>query len=502
MLKILETNKKKIEVANLVFLCIFCIYAILREVVPIEIYIGSSLLSYAAFAGCLFFSALNFLSCREYFKTPNSIIFAAFTGILCVSIIVNKDFAFASNIKALLWILVFFFYIYPLGRNMLFNNKKYVKVLFSTVVITFTALMLLSLTTYYFDVDYTFYKTTGTLTNQGFSNDYIRLWGVFQEANYGAIYTSAALIMAMYLFVKTKKLVLRVLLAIASVLFLLFIILSGSRTAQLITSIAVGWIAFYTVFTKYEAKAIKKALFSILSCLLSVLLYLCLFAGIKFVLPYTKAAVANMVSPSTYAAVHKAYDNFYRNGKVNVIEGFYDDATTLPEDTTDPDNTTDPEQNGPGAEINKLERPDIANKTDITNGRLRRWIDAFKIFKAAPILGTSPRGISEFAQAHAPDTTMAKYYFSISNIYLEILVETGIIGFAVLLIIIAKTLLLFFKKTYKGPFSFGFLTHSTIVLILACSAFLQSDLFFTLSFGGTVFWLAMGYINNKSPQNV
>lgn len=543
MLSFLKKNKNLIEKLNFAFICVFTVYTILREVIPIKIYVGSSIVSYAAFGMCLVFLIINLLSDKKFFMAKELILFTAFFGATCISVLINRDFDFKLNLNALLWTAAFFFYIFPTGKKIFSNNKNFTKIYFSVVVITFVLLMLVSLTTYFFDVDYTFYKTDGTLTNQGFSNDYVRLWGVFQEANYGAVYTSVALVMAVYLFIKTKKIAARIFLAAAGVLFLTFIVLSGSRTTQLVTSIACGWLGFYTAFTKLQKDTLKKIIFSALACFLSAAVYLGIFYGIKTVLPYTKAALLNTVSSETYASVHKLYDSFYKKGEVNIIEGYYVETTTeestkaeestLAEETTLPEETTTeeptasqettlPEETTVSEEttvteettlpsqppvteepttnkVVKLERPDLNKDGDISNGRLRRWKDGLSIFKSAPIFGASPRGVYKFAQVHNPETTMAKYYYSISNIYLEILVETGIVGFCILLLMLLHTVFTVFFKKLKYDFSFTHLIFSLIIFIPACAAVLQSDLFFNLTFGGTVFWFTLGAVSNQFP---
>lgn len=508
------------------------------------------MLSALVFMGCFGFLFLSALSNKKYFKVPNLALFIAFLGVICISSILNKEFSFSLNINAILWMFVFLFYLYPQGYHMLCNKPKYITVLFTVIVVILTALMLISLPMYIYDVDYDFYKTTGAFTNQGFSNQYIRLWGVFQEANYGAVYSAVGLIIAIYLFSKTKKVLPRILLVFSSSLFMSFIVLSGSRTTQLITIVISAWTALYISLTKLNSTNKKRYILSVVSCILAIITYIGIFTTVKNVLPYIKVAIRNNTTYEKYEEIHKDYDSFYQNGDVNVVRGYYTEnsnpytkepQTTVPPTTQEPysteettttetpkttetpttteiPTTTEAQTNaeestiaekttipGPNSSnetdkddnnaVVKLDRTDLG-KADFSNGRLQRWYDALQIFKNAPVFGASPRGIYEFARVHNPDTTMAKYWYSISNVYLEILAETGIVGFIIILFLIIKTISLILFNAFKGKYSGSFLTFASVILLLAGAAFLQSDLFFNLTFGGFTFWLLMGLMNN------
>ncbi len=629
MLKFFEKQQSKIDLANFIFLCFFAVYTVLREVIPLKIYVGNSIFSAVVFAGCFGFMFLNFLSNKKYLKFPNAILFAAFVVVIGITTLINKDYAFTDNIKAILWTIVFFFYLYPTGYHLMSTKPKYIDILFALIVATLSILMLVSLPMYLYDIDYDFYKTTGAFTNQGFSNKYIRLWGVFQEANYGAVYCAVGLILAIYLFLRTKKILPRVLLVISSCMFMSFIVLSGSRTTQLVTIVISAWVAFYMAISKAKNINKKNLVITGISCVLSVSLYIGVFAAVKNVLPYVKLAVRNTMTYEKFEKIHKNYDDFYKDGDVNVVRGYYtnelnpfqkEPETTSPPSTTEAPSTTvsstenqdstttpsvteenttikpsielpatptlstvestlkgvkftweavegvdrytvyrrtydgkaeqwtdwtalnryvqetsyvdqtaesgtyykytvkphneagfggydktglkiqflppqKPAEPEKGDTVVKLDRTDLG-KQDISNGRLERWFNALEIFKSAPIFGASPRGIYLFAREHNPDTTMAKYWYSISNVYLEILAETGIIGFIVIFLIMVKTALTILYNVFKQRFSTAFLIFSSIVLMLAGAAFLQSDLFFNLTFGGFMFWMLLGLVNN------
>ena len=166
----------------------------------------------------------------------------------------------------------------------------------------------------------------------------------------------------------------------------------------------------------------------------------------------------------------------------------------LTENNTKTEDKKSSENTPPG--VDKLERPDT-NKQDFSNGRIRRWNDAWEIFKSSILFGASPRGICEFAQKHNPTTTMALYYYSISNVYLELLAETGIIGFAIIMLLLFRVALNYLNNLLTQRFNKKFALTSCCTLFFLCVIFLQSDLFFNFTFGGCVFWLFFGICNSS-----
>ena len=88
----------------------------------------------------------------------------------------------------------------------------------------------------------------------------------------------------------------RILLALASSMFMCFVVLSGSRTTQLVTIIISAWMAFYTTMSKSKKYNIKQIAFSVIACLLSVLVYVGAFAAVKNLLPHVKIAARKAVT--------------------------------------------------------------------------------------------------------------------------------------------------------------------------------------------------------------
>lgn len=55
-----------------------------------------------------------------------------------------------------------------------------------------------------------------------------------------------------------------------------------------------------------------------------------------------------------------------------------------------------------------LERSDVENNSDASNGRLGLWKSGFELFKTNILFGTSPKGIFEYAKEVLPTTFIAR----------------------------------------------------------------------------------------------
>lgn len=475
--------QRYVNISRYVYLCMLTVYTILREVVPLQNVIGSSLLSYGFFGLGLAVVAAGVAVDRSYLKVRNIWILVAFIGACILSMVINFRYELVSNVKAVGWMCIFFFLLYPYGVHRECDRKRGVHAVFITAVVTFSVLVALSLPMYFLNVDYTYLKETGTVSNQGFSNQYMRLWGVFQDANSAAVYASVGLVMAIYLFAKYRNVIIRCLLGLCAVMLIMFIVLTGSRTAELVSLIACGWAALYLALTRW-GKGWKKIAFSAAACLMAVVFCYGLMTGVQLSLPYAQRAAEQITKSHTVESVHSLYEGVYRFGQVELK------GTEKPEEPPESDD-----------EVESLDRIDLEGKDDVSNGRFVKWMDALEIFSKSPVVGASPRGISAFGKDHCPDNTISKYGYAAHNFLLEILAGTGLVGFVIAMVILFRTMLVVVKAALKKEFDGTLLAVSSMALMLVCASVLVSDLFFILTFGGVVFWLCAGIINGMETIN-
>ncbi|WP_284943231.1 O-antigen ligase family protein, partial [Enterococcus faecalis] len=143
-------------------------------------------------------------------------------------------------------------------------------------------------------------------------------------------------------------------------------LLTGSRSALLLSYLAVGFLAFSIIFYKQGVKktpVLKKILYSCMFTLLVLFGYLIVQNGTKDVL----VTVPNKI----YSAVYKKEEV---NGEIT----------------------------GKRKEPISLDRKDVVDNSDISNMRFSIWKSSVEIFKTSPIYGTSPRNLLSYAHDKLP----------------------------------------------------------------------------------------------------
>lgn len=485
-----------------IYFCLLLIYTLCREIVPIYDIVNSELISYFFFgAGILLILTAFIIDYKLFFKR-HSLIMISFIAVCILSSLINIKLGLIDNLKAIGWMTIYFFVAFFCAITPHKNSSHYITAITTVIVVSLGIFVAFSIPMYFYNVDYTYYNfnAANITSNQGFSSDYVRLWGIFNEANRGAVYSLIGLASSIYLFVTKKRVIIRIFTAVSTLSFLVFIILSQSRTALLISLATCAWCTFYLVFKFLSYKITKKLVLSILATFASVIVFYSVFSMLQFALPYAKQLVYNNTSFNTLVSIHKGYDKVYQNTSLNIIGGIWDDEFIESiKEKYHSNSSLEVDINSPNdlLEYEELQRPDVNKDNNITNGRIKRWMDGLEIFTKTPIWGTSPRYVSNYAKIHCPETYIAKYDYVVHNGYLEVLVGTGILGFIPILIILLSTVFISIKKLFNQKFDSKFMFMVLIAITFLCMSVLQTEVFFILTFGGALFWFSLGEISHS-----
>lgn len=473
-----ELKQNKLFSVYTAYFCLLTVYMAVREVLPLNFLIESTVVSGVIFAMALVLILIDLFTEQNCLKGRMSDLLIFFLIVCVVSSLINFKYGVFGNLKIIAALAIEFLLLFPFSKGKEEDQKeKLLNAVSVTLIVIWGVFTLFSLMMYFFSVDF-LVRGLGSwgLVNQGFSNKYGRLWGIFQDPNYAGTVCIISIILSARLILKYKKVLLSVLLAVNIIGQLFFIVLGGSRASLIIislcTALAVLW---KTVFSaRFQ---MKRLLCGVVLSAVSVAVIFGAFQLVKISLPAVKAAA---VSEQTAASVNGFFNKFY---SVSSLDYF-------PADSQDDIGRDDPQH--PGNDKNDITRTDLDNMSDISNGRFKRWKDTIKIFLKTPVFGTSPRNTSAFAKEHCPDTLMAKYGIVSHNGYLDVLVSTGIIGFVILaaavILGLIKILPLFFSSASTAE-----ICQITVLLAaIAVSAFFVSDVFMTFSMGSFLFWLFFG----------
>ncbi len=507
-------KKINLSLVNTVYICMMIVYMTVREILPLNFLIDSVAVSAVIFAMGFVLILLDLLTKKKCIEGIMQDILIAFLLVCCISSVINTEYGgIFGNLKFIAALGIEYLIFFSFSRKM--SREKITKLLNPisiTLIIVWLIPVLISILTYFFGIDIVVSgRGTWGTANQGFSFKYLRLWGIFQDPNYAGATSIIAIFAALRLIFTNKNIVHRILLGVSIFVQVMYIVLGGSRAALLLFF---GSCVIYFVYRfAYECrKDIKSIGFAVGKCALSLAVAVILVFGIKYGLPYVKAIAfpENSAVSVTFASLYeKLYDisgyEYTLNAPKKDIQK--EEPSTDEEDTTSDETTTEPGETDKQDEeklpvVTPLDRTDLANDKDVSNGRFTRWKHTIEIFLNAPFFGTSPRNLTQFAKVHNSKTLIAKYGIAPHNGYLDVLVETGIMGFSVLGAAVLLALVVIFRKFFgKNGFSEdrGFLLVG--ILCLCGIAVFISDVFMMFSINSLLFWVLAGFAYNNACEH-
>jgi O-antigen ligase len=280
-----------------------------------------------------------------------------------------------------------------------------------------------------------------------------RLWGCYVDPNYGAILSIISAIISLCYLTGKKDISrkIKTALIVNIIIEYLYFCYADSRTGLLAVVAAVVIVCALWVS---KSKGIVKSI--ALAVVLSTILVFCSY-GIRNVTSYARVEIAKITAARAGLSPEEIAMEMYlaRVGRID-------------------------EQIGGG--------------TDVTNNRLAIWGNAIEIFKQHPIVGISYRNIREYAYDKIPDTYAG--FESMHNFFFDILVSQGIIGVAILFMLMGWVIWILIKK-YKALTDYReFAFMMAIIAAIFASMLTYSETFYMNTGGAFIFWYVLGYLVN------
>lgn len=461
--------KKSMSLYSKVKLCFFALYMTVFTIysfIPYQRFVvsGDTLLYLAVPILGICVLVFDIFKNRNIFKIPYFDILLLFFVFCTASIFANFQYSPVGNIKTLIWMALQILLFCGLDANGKKNNYLLnIRVLSNIFIVLHTIGTVLSFVQ--FIVGYGHYvgvDIDGKLKylREGFIE--ARLFGVFTDPNYACV---AALLVIVLIAINFRlfKLnrFLKTMYIIAIVFNALYIVLSGSRTGELALC-CIG--AFTGVFLAYRYFKNKARLFKLLVCVVSGIVTV----GISFgAYTVTKAVVPYM--PTAYDYVKQIFVG--------------DDGTERVEPRPPAD----------------MERDDISDGDNISNGRITIWTDCLRVFAKTPIFGTSPDGLLDFAEDNFDSLYIIEKQYCYHNGYIALLVGSGLLSAVFMMLwlfLLAKDVLkyLFNKHSDEHKYLYTVFLCSLIIIIELISAVLLMALFFSNQTTDLMFWMVLGWI--------
>lgn len=482
-------SKKWINYGMFSYIVLFTLYSFVGRILPLYLLIGEKINGYifilfASMGSVLV--VLDFLNEKWLFKGQYCAILYLFIGIMILSSIVNIKYGYMDNLKTIVWqviqIAIFFSAYTRIGKEKMF---QFLKVYFSMVGWIWTIAVVYSLKQFVVLDSYSVELWEGHFRFQGFSGR--RLYGVFNDPNFAAVTSLYVIYMFIFLAHCTKKKIIKLIYYSVSMLNVLYIILSGSRTALVCATVSVViflimWLKNYFIGDKKAVRFLKR-LFVILA-----LIYMCVCAwwGLNKVLPYIPDIYMKNIIEKNQMEEQKVAE---AQETKNEIESDGESQKLLEEKSK----LEKAQQVITYDKDTYLKRPDVV-KENISNNRIQIWRNYLKGIKGSYFLGASPRNIEKYMEENNPEIFEQNNGYETHNGFVSLFAGTGIVGSIIIFIymmLVGKDVI---KVYLNNKIDWEFASLFTIICIIIIYSCFFTELFFVNNLTTSLFWLLLGAV--------
>lgn len=415
--------------------------------------------------------------------------------VLALSSLVNFRYGIVANVKVMIWqlvqMLVFFSLSYRIKKEL---HLTYLRIIHTAFSVIYVPCVAVSVYYYFFNVGYYVGYVNGTYHRQGLMDG--RNFGVFASIYFVSLLLLVATIITVYLGVKTRNILLRAVYFSEAALFFVYLVSSGTRSIQI--GLYCSLFVFSFVMLKSSGLLSKLMSRTVLKNMTSVALSVVCVLG------------AVLVYGAVEKTIHKIPVYIYNN--YGSVGGFEDDGD-VDVDIIDPDHMGDELDDDSRLPI-QVDRNDV-DSSNISNHRFTIWTEYLKLVfgdvKAA-LIGFGPGSYMNAIKEQRPDSFLVEYIrdnypsmysdgliYDTHNCYLSVVVTTGILGVA--------ALVLFFAFCIKKVFAYFFLRDAKpsatvlclvmVVIAIMSAAFFDSDLFYKCTDTSLIFWTVSGFLIRK-----
>lgn len=418
----------------------------------------------AAFIGISFFAVLfvglDLINSKKICKTPNLMYLLFFTVSCTISCLIYIEYGWGGNLKALISIFVSLFFLYPFvtinGKEV---TKKIIIRLQKILIIVWMIVAVASVITFLIQYSNIFY-VSGTRILVGCIEN--RLFGFFSDPNYASVISILTIIFSVAILnYKNQSKLMRAICIANIIVQFIYIVLGASRTGEvclLLVVLVSGFVYSY----KFKPSGKFYMVF------IRILIAICLCVSIHYLIEYSRELFS--YTPSFFSSISEP-----DHGSSSFI--FHQVS---------------------------MERPDVAESTDISNLRFRIWGSALEIFKTSWAFGASPRNALVYAKDVLPGAFIVTRGYDAHNFYVAVLLYTGLFGALFLGCFLIKSAYLIIKYYIKNHFSVDDPFFNSLVisaLCVAASGMFLSEILFITTLGSFFFWLFLGYIMNSIDCN-
>lgn len=392
---------------------------------------------------------------RKYGKMPCVILMGLFILSFLFTTVMNRQYGITENGKWVIWTGLQFFALYVCDVER--DKEKYrreFRILSYIMIVCASLAALVSIVQLFQVCSGTVVTSEGEEIITGYM--WGRLWGVYTDPNYGAVFSVIAITLSLMFFFRTKGIV-KVIYVLSIALNFVYFVFSDSRTAEIAFVVSIGFFLF--IYLRDKQETAKK----LLKTGIPLIVILCAMA----------AAFGGRQVMKT------GYSHYY-------AEVMTERASEQKKTQVKPkDATAQRKQN---------------IQEDVSNGRFALWQSAVEVWETSPVYGAGYATFVPYTKEHVPDTyavnTGGSDYTSMHNTFFNTLAFQGSIG-AVLFVLIALRILtyVFFPVVRStGEEAALFAAMMACVGAVAVSMMFLLEGIYTNSPGSFVLWTFAGYM--------
>ena len=436
MLKQLEKNYFKI---NLAFILIVAVYCMCGLIVPLQFISANKIVAGGMTLLGILLATYNLVIKKVYLKIKTIeylLLFFAFNIITSILVI---SYGYSTNIKNTLIFYIYFLTVFPIFTGITREEGKTLyNYFFYMVTVLNTFGVLVSLIQFVLLKGYRVHDYKGLYIRQGFIES--RLFGILASPNFLSL---VSLIVIIFLASKICSIErnYRYLTYTAIALNFIYIVLSGSRTAFICTILVSVVYAFVMFYQKGNVKSIFKVILAIIVVLFS------------------------------YKAVNYTSEQYLKFNKERI-------------EVQDKNNNL------------SLERTDTSEE-NISNNRFAIWKSTASFIPKKPIFGYSGGNWYEIGKKINPDEYIIREHYLTHNGYLEILFYNGLTGFATMGVFVLSFFVSMVKRILKEKkeeiVNKEALSILLMIIVILVSNLFLSSTFYGISLLGMILFLTSGY---------
>lgn len=392
-----------------------------------------------AVAGYLIFKIRRSLLCLD------TVLLAVYSLVLVGTAIFGKDIHAIANLQYSYWIVEPLFICYYMARIMTEDDWK---CLLRRIIIPSSLLwgVACGVSFYYYLINYQgkfFFGNINSVNPQGVQEG--RLFGAFSDANIASVISILIVIGMLYLLLQHElNLFMRVLFCVFIGLNIIYMVLAFSRTCFVAVFSLLLVFSVYYVFSKKNETGSNLIIRIGKSILLFIILSV-IAVGVYFAVYYMCRFLGSLIVPDR-----------------------------------------DPKE---------LVRPYIG-EGNVTSLRYYVWGDYFDMWLHRPLFGYSADGSLTYAIEHRPDLFISSYHLVPHNMYIDVLTQSGAVGFLSLGLFVAVPNVAFIRRFFKNPK--GIPAYMCILFVWEVTV-LVSGMFYCMGvtpilFHSDILWLALGGI--------